>query len=59
MVKMNVVRVNGLGLTVLVSVNPIMKCIYTLCKCKCINFIYIHVRVSANVKYKICKCKTM
>jgi hypothetical protein len=45
----SVVHVNGLGLTVRVSVNPIMKFIYTLCKCKCIEFIYIRVSVKINL----------
>ncbi len=36
--------VNGLGLELRVSVNPIMKFIYTLCKC--IKFIFIHVSES-------------
>jgi hypothetical protein len=49
------VHVKGLGLTLRVSVNPIMKIIYTPCKCKCI--IFIHIRVSVNVEYKTCKCK--
>jgi hypothetical protein len=40
-----VMCVNGLGLTLHVSVNPTMK------------FIYIHIRVSANVEYEMCKCK--
>jgi hypothetical protein len=31
----NVVCVNGLGLTLHVSENDIMKFIYALCKCKC------------------------
>jgi hypothetical protein len=30
----NVVRVNGFGLTLYVSVNPMIKFIYILCKCK-------------------------
>jgi hypothetical protein len=45
----SVVRVNGLGLTLRVSVNPIMKFIYTPCKCKCIIFIYIRVTVKINL----------
>jgi hypothetical protein len=49
------VHVNGLGFTFRVNVNPILKFIHTLCKCKCIKFIYV--RLSANVKYKMCKCK--
>ncbi len=31
----SVVRVHGLGLTLRVTVNSIMKLIYTQCKCKC------------------------
>jgi hypothetical protein len=57
LVGSSVVRVNGLGLTLCVSVNPIMKFIYTLCMCKCIISIYIH--VSVNVEYETCKCKIM
>jgi hypothetical protein len=53
MVLTIVVCVNGLGLTLRVSVNPIMKFIYTPSKCKRIIFIYIHI----NVKYEMCKCK--
>ncbi len=56
-VKTSVVHVNGLGLTLRVSVNPIMKFIYTMCKCKCIKFIYIC--VSVNVEYEMWKCKTV
>jgi hypothetical protein len=37
MVCTNVVHVNGLGLTLHVSVNPIKKFIYTPCECKCKN----------------------
>jgi hypothetical protein len=54
-----VVRVNGLGLTLPVSVNPIMKFIYT--SCKCIIFIYIHINVKSCkfilCRVKQCKCK--
>jgi hypothetical protein len=55
----SVVRVNGLRLTLPVSVNPIMKFIHT--SCKCIIFIYIHVNVES-CKFilccvKQCKCK--
>jgi hypothetical protein len=42
MVLTSVVCVNGLGLTLRVSVNSIMKFIYTPCKCKCKNkYIYM------------------
>ncbi len=46
---------HGLGLTLRVTVNSIMKLIYTPCKCKCIKFIYIC--VSVNVEYEMRKCK--
>ncbi len=39
----NVVHANGLGFTLFVSVNLMMKFIYTSCKCKC--------------RHKTCKCK--
>ncbi len=48
-------RVNGLGLTFHVSISPILKFIYT--PCKCIIFIYIRVNASVNIKYETCKCK--
>ncbi len=48
-------RVNGLGLTLHVNVNPTMKFIYMPCKCKRIICIYICVIV--NIAYKMCKCK--
>ncbi len=41
----SIVHVNGLGLILCVSVNLIMKFIYTPCKCRYIIFIYIHVSV--------------
>jgi hypothetical protein len=53
MVKINVVPINGLGFTMHVSVNPIMKFIYTLCKC----IISIYVYVCANVEHATYKCK--
>ncbi len=56
-VKMSVACVNGLRLTVCLSVNPLMKFVYTLCKCKYIIFIYIC--ISVNVEYEMCKCKTL
>jgi hypothetical protein len=43
----SVVRVNGLGLTLRISVNPIMKFIYI--SFKCLIFIYNHVSVIVNV----------
>jgi hypothetical protein len=51
-VQTSVVRVNGLGFAL--SVNLIMKFIYTPCNCKCVIFICIG--VSVNVEYKTCKC---
>jgi hypothetical protein len=51
----SVVHVNGLGLTLHVSVNPIMKFIYILCKC--LIFIYNHVSVIVHVEHEMCKCK--
>jgi hypothetical protein len=54
-VKISVVCVSGLGLAVCLSVNPLMKFVYTMCKCKYIIFIYI--RISVNVEYEMCKCK--
>jgi hypothetical protein len=53
MVKINVVPTNGLGLTIHVNVNPIMKFIYTLCKC----IISIYVCLSVNVEHATYKCK--
>ncbi len=47
---------NGLGLTPCVSVNPMMKFIYTPCKCKCKNN-YIYVVLRGYVKTCKCKCK--
>jgi hypothetical protein len=52
----NVVYVNGLGFTLRVNVNPIMKFIYIMCNCKHMIFIYICVNVSVNVEYETCKC---
>ncbi len=52
----DVVCVNGLGLTLCVNVNPIMKFIYIMCNCKHITFICIRVSVSVNVEYETCKC---
>ncbi len=52
LVTSSVVPANGLSLTLYVNVNPIMKFIYTLCKCKSIIFIYI--RVSVSIKMNIC-----
>jgi len=43
----NIVHVNGLELTFYVSVNPIMKFIYT--PCKCIIFNYLHLNVNVNI----------
>jgi hypothetical protein len=51
----SVVHVHDLRLPLPVSVNSIIKLIYTPCKCKCIKFIYIH--VSVDVEYEMCKCK--
>jgi len=45
------VCVNGLGFTLHVSVNPIMKFIYTLCKSK--SLISIYVCVNINIKHKM------
>jgi hypothetical protein len=52
-IENNVMCVNGLWITLHVNVNPIMKGIYTICKCMCPILIYIH----ANVEHKTCKCK--
>ncbi len=58
-VFISVVCINGLRITLHVSVNPIMKFIYT--SCKCIIFIYIHVNVKPCKLIlccvKQCKCK--
>ncbi len=56
----SVVCVNGLSLTLRVSVNSIMKFIYTPCKRNSIMFIYIHVSVvemqnTKSVTVKLCK----
>jgi hypothetical protein len=51
----SVVRVHGLGLTLCVTVNSILKFIYTPCKCKCIKFIYIIL----HDPIKQCKCKNI
>ncbi len=51
-VQTNVVCVNSLGF---ISVNFIMKFIYTLCKC----IIFIYICVGINVEYKMRKCKIM
>ncbi len=55
-VTIGVVHVNGMGLTLHVSVNPIMKFIYTSCKCKYIIFIYIRVNVKP-CKFILCCVK--
>ncbi len=47
MVLTSVVCVNGLGFTLCVSVNLIMKFSYTSWKCKCLISIYIHVSVKS------------
>jgi hypothetical protein len=49
MICTSVVCVNGLELTLCVSVNPKMKFICILCKCKCLISIYVQVNV------KLCK----
>jgi hypothetical protein len=53
MMLFSVMHVNGLRLTLHVSVNRIIKFIHTLCKC----LIFIYVCVSANVEHKKSKCK--
>jgi hypothetical protein len=57
-VTTSVVHVNGLGLTLCVNVNPIMKFIYISCKCKCIISIYIHIHVNVKLcKFILCHVK--
>ncbi len=56
-IVINVVSVNGLGFTLCVRVNLIIKFIYVFSKCKCLIFIYVC--VSVNVEHDTCKCKIM